>query len=225
MSVRSARFAAEPPSPNGRMPLHVVVTLPRWKPNPHNAPARSSTCASRNSKLPPKSADCHCHVFGPRDKYPWAANRLYTPPPVMLDDYLAMLAATGFERGVMVQTGLYGSDNRFIVDAIKAHPGRLRAIALIGEDITDRALARSGRRRRARLSRQPHRQDRAVVRGGAQACRAHQGPRLARAVPARHRGSSRHRQLARRFPDRGGDRSHGPPRSAPRRRTRRASRR
>src|SRR5260221_3964791 len=67
-------------------------------------------------KLPPKSADCHCHVFGPRDQYPWAANRLYTPPPVLLDDYLAMLRATGFERGVMVQTRLYGPDNRFIVD-------------------------------------------------------------------------------------------------------------
>ena len=40
----------------------------------------------------------------------------------------------------MVQTGLYGNDNRFIVDAIKAHPERLRGIALIGEDITDRAL-------------------------------------------------------------------------------------
>ena len=91
-------------------------------------------------QLPPKSADCHCHVFGPRDKYPWAANRLYTPPPVTLEDYLAMLKATGFERGVMVQTGLYGTDNRFIVDAIKAHPKKLRAIALIGEDITDRAL-------------------------------------------------------------------------------------
>jgi predicted TIM-barrel fold metal-dependent hydrolase len=91
-------------------------------------------------KLPPKSADCHCHVFGPRDQYPWAANRLYTPPPVLLDDYLAMLRATGFERGVMVQTGLYGSDNRFIVDAVKAHPKQLRAIALIGEDITDREL-------------------------------------------------------------------------------------
>jgi 2-pyrone-4,6-dicarboxylate lactonase len=91
-------------------------------------------------KLPAKSADCHCHVFGPRDQYPWAANRLYTPPPVLLDDYLAMLRATGFERGVMVQTGLYGPDNRFIVDAVKAHPKQLRAIALIGEDITDRAL-------------------------------------------------------------------------------------
>ena len=80
-------------------------------------------------KLPPKSTDCHCHVFGPRDKYPWAANRLYTPPPVTLDDYLAMLKATGFERGVMVQTGLYGPDNRFIVDAIQAHPKQLRGIA------------------------------------------------------------------------------------------------
>jgi predicted TIM-barrel fold metal-dependent hydrolase len=97
--------------------------------------------------LPPKAADCHCHVFGPRDKYPWAANRLYTPPPVSLDDYLAMLRVTGFERGVMVQTGLYGTDNRFIVDAMKAHPGKLRAIALIGEDVNDnelRHLAESG---------------------------------------------------------------------------------
>jgi 2-pyrone-4,6-dicarboxylate lactonase len=91
-------------------------------------------------KLPPNAADCHCHVFGPRDKYPWAANRIYTPPAVTLDDYLAMLRVTGFTRGVMVQTGLYGTDNSFIVDAIKAHPDRLRAIALIGEDIADRAL-------------------------------------------------------------------------------------
>jgi 2-pyrone-4,6-dicarboxylate lactonase len=91
-------------------------------------------------KLPPNSADCHCHVFGPRDKYPWAANRLYTPPAVLLEDYLAMLRATGFARGVMVQTGLYGNDNRFIVDSIKEHPNQLRAIALIGEDVTDRAL-------------------------------------------------------------------------------------
>jgi len=90
--------------------------------------------------LPPKAADCHCHVFGPPDKYPWAAARLYTPPPVYLEDYLAMLRATGFQRGVMVQTGLYGNDNSFIVDAIKANPGRLRGIALIGEDIGERAL-------------------------------------------------------------------------------------
>ena len=98
-------------------------------------------------RLPAKAADCHCHVFGPRGRYPWAANRLYTPPPVTLEHYLAMLDTVGFTRGVMVQTGLYGTDNRFLVDAIKAHPSRLRSIALIGEDITDRELedlARAG---------------------------------------------------------------------------------
>ena len=93
-------------------------------------------------KLPPRSADCHAHVFGAPDRYPYAANRLYTPPPVFLGDYLAMHRATGFERGVLVQTGLYGNDNSFIVDAVKAHPGRLRGIALIGDDITDVELER-----------------------------------------------------------------------------------
>jgi 2-pyrone-4,6-dicarboxylate lactonase len=78
-------------------------------------------------KLPPKSTDCHCHVFGPRDKYPWAANRLYTPPPVTLENYLDMLRTTGFERGVMVQTGLYGNDNRFILVPSRRVPGRCAA--------------------------------------------------------------------------------------------------
>src|SRR5712675_624916 len=120
--------------------------------------------------LPAKAADCHAHVFGPVDRYPYAPNRLYTPPPVFLDDYLAMHRAVGFERGVLVQTGLYGNDNSFIVDAIAAHPGRrageqsgrparplydaraghspqaglvgarLRGIALIGESVTDAEL-------------------------------------------------------------------------------------
>lgn len=91
-------------------------------------------------KLPRNAADCHAHVFGPPAKYPWAANRLYTPPDVSLDDYLAMHDAVGIARGVLVQTGLYGNDNSFIVDAIKAHPNRLRGIALIGEGVTDKEL-------------------------------------------------------------------------------------
>src|SRR5882757_11185733 len=90
--------------------------------------------------LPAKAADCHAHVFGPVAQYPYAANRLYTPPPVLLDDYLAMHRVVGIERGVLVQTGLYGTDNSFIVDAIKANPDRLRGIALIGENITDAEL-------------------------------------------------------------------------------------
>jgi predicted TIM-barrel fold metal-dependent hydrolase len=91
--------------------------------------------------LPPKAADCHAHVFGPVERYPYAANRLYTPPAVFLEDYLAMHRAVGLARGVLVQTGLYGNDNSFIIDAIAANPARLRGIALIGEAVTDAELA------------------------------------------------------------------------------------
>jgi 2-pyrone-4,6-dicarboxylate lactonase len=112
-----------------------------------DAPNAPPTCAppvrpmrTPNLRLPAQAADCHAHVFGPRDKYPYAPTRLYTPPAVYLDDYLAMLRTAGFERGVLVQTGLYGNDNSFIVDAIKANPGTLRGIALIGEDISDKEL-------------------------------------------------------------------------------------
>src|SRR5882757_5043264 len=91
--------------------------------------------------LPPKAADCHAHVFGPVERYPYAANRLYTPPAVFLEDYLAMHCTVGLARGVLVQTGLYGNDNSFIIDAIAANPARLRGIALIGETVTDAELA------------------------------------------------------------------------------------
>src|SRR5258707_12446556 len=101
-----------------------------FNPAPRGCAGRHLAARRRKLKLPPNAADCHCHVFGPRDKYPWAANRLYTPPPVTLDNYLAMLDDVGFERGVMVQTGLYGNANRFIVDTIKAHPTRLPGVAL-----------------------------------------------------------------------------------------------
>ena len=92
--------------------------------------------------LPPGAADCHAHVFGPREKYPYAAERLYTPPAVFLRDYLAMLDAVGFTRGVVVQSGVHGTNNQVLVDAISQSGGRLRGIALIDETTTDAELDR-----------------------------------------------------------------------------------
>jgi 2-pyrone-4,6-dicarboxylate lactonase len=90
--------------------------------------------------VPAGAADCHAHVFGPRERYPYAAKRYYSPPPVFLADYLAMLDALGLARGVLVQTAVHGTDNRVVLDAIAAYPDRLRAVALIDESFDDATL-------------------------------------------------------------------------------------
>ena len=90
--------------------------------------------------LPAGATDCHAHVFGPREQYGYAGDRLYTPPPVFLKDYLYMLDALGFARAVIVQSGVHGANNSVIVDAIAQAQGRLKGIALIDEKISDAEL-------------------------------------------------------------------------------------
>ena len=61
--------------------------------------------------LPAGATDSHAHVFGPREKYCYAASRLYNPPPVFLRDYLHMLDAAGFTCAVVVQSGVHASQS------------------------------------------------------------------------------------------------------------------
>jgi predicted TIM-barrel fold metal-dependent hydrolase len=92
--------------------------------------------------MPSGAVDSHAHVFGPREQYGYAQDRQYTPPPVFLNDYLRMLDTVGFNRGVLVQSGVHGVCNDVIVDAIAQSCGRLKGIALIAPDVTDAELER-----------------------------------------------------------------------------------
>jgi predicted TIM-barrel fold metal-dependent hydrolase len=103
---------------------------------PHPQPRRP------DFTLPLGAADCHAHVFGARQRYGYAPDRLYTPPAVFTQDYLAMLDALGLERAVVVQSGVHGTNNNVIVDAIAQSRGRLRGVALISEDVGDAELER-----------------------------------------------------------------------------------
>lgn len=110
------------------------------KPEPAACPGPDLIARKPSFALPPGATDSHAHVFGERAKYGYADDRLYTPPPVYLKDYLAMHEAVGFTRGVIVQSGVHGTNNSVIVDAIAQSNGRLRGIALLREDITDAEL-------------------------------------------------------------------------------------
>lgn len=80
---------------------------------------------------PPRGAcDCHAHIFGPSDRFPYTEGRGYTPPDAPLELYLKMLDAIGCDRGVCVQGNAHGYDNRVILDAVERAPDRLRGICI-----------------------------------------------------------------------------------------------
>lgn len=92
-------------------------------------------------EIPALACDCHMHIFGSRDIYPYDAGRVYTPPEATIDAYLAMRQRLGLERTVVVQPSVYGSDNRCQADAVARIPGA-RGVAVIAGDEPDAELER-----------------------------------------------------------------------------------
>jgi predicted TIM-barrel fold metal-dependent hydrolase len=93
-------------------------------------------------KLPPRACDTHAHVFGPASRFPYAADRSYTPPDAPLAMYLGMLDTLGFERGVLVQGSAHGHDNAAMLDALERAPQRLRGVAVADADTPAAELRR-----------------------------------------------------------------------------------
>ncbi|CAH0157501.1 amidohydrolase [Roseomonas sp. CECT 9278] len=90
-----------------------------------------------NFQLPPGTCDTHVHVWGPFDRFPVAPGAPYTPPERNKDDLRALHARLGVERAVIVQTTVYKSDNRAMLDAIAASNGAYRGVALVDESFGD----------------------------------------------------------------------------------------
>jgi predicted TIM-barrel fold metal-dependent hydrolase len=92
--------------------------------------------------VPPADAcDAHCHVFGPPEKFPYAAKRPYTPSePAPKERLAALHSHLGLSRAVIVQATPHGTDNAAMLDAIATSNGRYRGVALVAKDIDDRGL-------------------------------------------------------------------------------------
>jgi predicted TIM-barrel fold metal-dependent hydrolase len=101
---------------------------------------RAVTSAPRFS-VPALACDCHSHILGPTDRYPYVPNRSFTPPDASPASYLAMLGALGVERMVVVQPSVYGSDNHRTADAVgELGVHRARGVAMVGENVTTAEL-------------------------------------------------------------------------------------
>jgi predicted TIM-barrel fold metal-dependent hydrolase len=103
---------------------------------------------------PPGGTDCHAHIFGPPETFPYSDERSYTPEACTAADYAAMLATIGFSRAVLVQGGAHGTDNRAILAAVANDFEHYRGVAVIptGLRSDQLALLNAGGIRGVRLS-------------------------------------------------------------------------
>jgi len=90
--------------------------------------------------LPPGACDCHVHVYGPADRFPFQpshAERSFEAPKDALE---TMHRKIGMERCVVVHVPAHGTDMAVTLDAIATSVRQVRAVALVDDAIGDARL-------------------------------------------------------------------------------------
>jgi 2-pyrone-4,6-dicarboxylate lactonase len=93
-------------------------------------------------QLPPGACDAHCHVFGPAAKFPYAADRSYTPPDAPVENLRKLHARLGISRAVIVHASCHGTEMDVTLDAIASSKGAYRGVACVDDAIGERELTR-----------------------------------------------------------------------------------
>ena len=110
-------------------------TFPAWDRNPR-AP----------DPLPPEGAcDSQFHIYGDPQLYPPIPNAWYEPPDATFWHMKKVLEKIGFQRGVIVYPMPYGTENRLLIDVLKAIRGtedakNFRATCIVKDDSKDSEL-------------------------------------------------------------------------------------
>lgn len=85
------------------------------------------------------SVDTHAHVF--ERGLPMPDARRYAPDEdAVLATYLQHLDTHGLDHGVLVQPSFLGTDNSYLLQALRAQPQRLRGVAVVDEGAGDEQL-------------------------------------------------------------------------------------
>src|SRR5262245_20591082 len=91
---------------------------------------------------PALACDAHCHVFGPAAKFPYAADRPYTPPDAPFERLAQLHTILGLERAVIVHASCHGTDPSVTLDAIASSHGRCRGTGILDQEVSDAELER-----------------------------------------------------------------------------------
>jgi len=103
--------------------------------------SKASQPATRvNFDIPAGACDCHTHIFGDPAKFPFAANRVYTPEPASPEEMSVLHRALHIQRVVIVTPSVYGTDNSASLYGMKARGDGARGVAVIDDRTPDSDL-------------------------------------------------------------------------------------
>jgi len=98
-----------------------------------------------NFAIPAHACDCHTHIVGSPDRFPFLPSRTYTPETAPPEEMSALHRALHIERVVIVTPSVYGTDNSATLYGMKARGATARGIAVIDEKTPESDLDAMGK--------------------------------------------------------------------------------
>jgi predicted TIM-barrel fold metal-dependent hydrolase len=86
-----------------------------------------------NFEIPAGACDCHTHIHGDVEKFPFFAGRVYTPEPASPEEMFTLHKALNMERVVVVTPSVYGADNSSSQYGMMARGANARGVAVIND--------------------------------------------------------------------------------------------
>ena len=98
-----------------------------------------------NFDVPADACDCHTHIHGDPDQFPFFAGRVYTPETALPEEMAALHRALRIKRVVIVTPSVYGTDNSATLYGMKARGPDARGVAVIDDNTADGDLDAMGK--------------------------------------------------------------------------------
>jgi predicted TIM-barrel fold metal-dependent hydrolase len=103
-------------------------------PNPTVSAAAPQPSTPVNFDVPAGACDCHTHIHGDPETFPFFSGRLYTPEMASPEQMSALHKALNIERVVIVTPSVYGTDNSATLFGMKARGATARGVAVIDDE-------------------------------------------------------------------------------------------
>jgi predicted TIM-barrel fold metal-dependent hydrolase len=98
-----------------------------------------------NFGVPVGACDCHTHIHGDPEKFPFFSGRVYTPEMALPEEMARLHKALHIQRVVIVTPSVYGTDNSATLYGMKARGADARGVAVIDDKTSESELDAMGR--------------------------------------------------------------------------------